>query len=208
MADESPRTRWQELGGVSGAEYAARFAGPAARGEDMHGEASLCAALVPPGARILDAGCGTGRVAIRLASIGYDVVGIDVDSSMLAVARQHGPSVPWYRGDLSALPAGLLAESPFDLVVMAGNVVPLLAPGTLPDAVRALVAVLRPGGLLLAGFGLDPAHLPPRCPVTPLEEYDEAAAGHGLELVDRFSTWDGAPYDEAAGYAVSVHRTR
>ena len=62
-----------------------------------------------------------------------------------------------------------------------------------------------PGGLLVAGFGLDPAHLPPRCPVTPLEDYDEAARSTGLSLQARYSTWDGAPFDPAEGYAVSVH---
>ena len=204
---EEPRTRWQELtGGVGGADYAARFAALAAAGEDVHGEASFCAGLVPPGARILDAGCGTGRVATRLAELGFDVVGVDVDESMLTVAREQRPSVPWLLGDLSALPSELGAAVPFDLAVLAGNVVPLLAPGTLPDAVRGLAGLLAPGGLLVAGFGLDPAHLPPRCPVTPLEEYDAAACSCDLAPVERFSTWDAAPFDPARGYAVSVHR--
>ena len=205
--DPSRTTRWQDLtGGTSGADYAARFAALAESGADVHGEASLCATLVDPGARVLDAGCGTGRVAAHLAALGYDVVGVDVDDSMLAVAREQAPSLTWLLGDLSDPPAGLLDLPAFDLLVLAGNVVPLLAPGSLPRTARGLTPLLAPGALVVAGFGLDRAHLPRGCPVTPLEEYDAALATHGLGLVDRFSTWDAAPYDPSAGYAVSVHR--
>lgn len=205
---ESPRTRWEDLSSrKSGADYDAHFEALAAQGRDTHGEASFCAALLAPGARILDAGCGTGRVAIRLGELGFHVVGVDVDESMLAVAREKGPAVPWHRADLAGLTLRDLGEAePFDLVVMAGNVVPLLGHGTLPDAVGSMARLLRAGGLLVAGFGLDPDHLPPGCPVTPLEEYDEACTDAGLEPVERFATWDRDPYDPATGYAVSVHR--
>lgn len=206
MSGDERETRWSQIGGVSGEEYAARFAELARTGADMHGEANFCAAMLPPGARVLDAGCGTGRVAIRLDELGFSCVGVDVDESMLAVARQAAPQVPWHRADLAILtPADLAGAAGFDLVVMAGNVVPLLAEGTVARSVAALAALLRPGGLLVAGFGLDPAHLPPRCPVTPIEEYDEAARSAGLSLQARYSTWDGAPFDPAEGYAVSVH---
>ena len=215
-APDEPRTRWQQIaGGASGADYAARFEALAASGKDVHGEATFCAgllaSLVEPvepveTARVLDAGCGTGRVAVRLAELGFRVVGVDVDESMLEVARAASPDVDWILGDVAALPPEVGSAGPYDLVVLAGNVIPLLAPGTVPDAVRGLASTLAPGGLLVAGFGLDPAHLPPGCPVTPLAEYDGAVLSHGLTLVDRFATWDRAPYDPAAGYAVSVHR--
>lgn len=209
MSGDERETRWSQIGGVSGEEYAARFAELARSGADLHGEASFCAAMLPPGARVLDAGCGTGRVAIRLDELGFSCVGVDVDESMLAVARRAAPQVPWHRADLATLtPADLAGAAGFDLVVMAGNVVPLLAEGTVGRSVAALAALLRPGGLLVAGFGLDPAHLPPRCPVTPLEDYDEAARSAGLSLQARYSTWDGAPFDPAEGYAVSVHALR
>lgn len=204
---EEPRTRWHELtGGRTGEEYAARFARLAAAGKDMHGEATFCSGLVPPGARILDAGCGTGRVAVRLAELGHDLVGVDVDESMLAVARRTAPDVVWVAGDLAALPEPVRERTPYDLAVMAGNVVPLLAPGTLAAALTGLAAVLAPGGLLVVGFGLDAAHLPGGCPVTPLEEYDATAERAGLRLEQRFSTWEGQAFDPSEGYAVSVHR--
>jgi SAM-dependent methyltransferase len=206
VTEEQP-TRWEQLtGGTSGADYAARFEALAASGQDVHGEATFVDALLPRGARVLDAGCGTGRVAVRLATLGHRVVGTDVDASMLAVARAASADVTWVPGDLAALPSGVTGAGPFDLVVLAGNVVPLLAEGTLGAAVGGLAAALAPEGLLVAGFGLDAAHLPAGCPVTPLAEYDAALASYGLGLVDRFAGWDRAPYDPAAGYAVSVHR--
>jgi trans-aconitate methyltransferase len=161
-------------------------------------------------------------VAIRLADLGYRTVGVDVDPSMLAEARRARPDLPWLAADLAALPAfnelagraGLesatgseasAAESQgFDLVVAAGNVIPLLAPGTLVATVERLAAVLAPGGLLAAGFGLDSAHLPTGCPVTPAADYLAACSEAGLAEVHRYGSWDGA--EESDGYLVSVHR--
>ena len=199
-------TRWQQIAretvGLDYAEqYAARFRALAARGDDVHGEATFVTGLVEPPARVLDAGCGTGRVAIRLAGLGYDVMGVDVDASMLVQAREEAPDLDWRVGDLAVLDTGQL----FDVVLVAGNTIPLLEPDTLEDAATGLASQLDTGGLLVCGFGLDAAHLPGGCPVTPLAEVDAAFAAAGLEPVDRFSTWDRAPYDESAGYVVTVH---
>ncbi|MBX4176940.1 class I SAM-dependent methyltransferase [Streptomyces geysiriensis] len=196
--------RWEQLtGGTSGEQYAARFAELADRGQDVHGEARLCAALVPPGSRVLDAGCGTGRVLVELARLGYDGVGVDRDASMLAVARRSAPRLTWVQADLADLDPST-AGAGFGLVVAAGNVFPLLAPGTEGAVAAALAGVLRPGGLLVAGFGLDREHLPVPPGLT-LAEYDGHCAAAGLTLTDRFATWDADPY-EGGGYAVSVHR--
>jgi SAM-dependent methyltransferase len=218
MEDPStPATRWAELAGrASGAEYAARFNRLAATGRNVHGEADFCAGLLPAPALILDAGCGTGRVAIRLAELGYRVVGVDVDDSMLAEARRARPELPWLAADLATLPdfahlsklAGIEQVEPpgFDLVVAAGNVIPLLAPGTLDSTVRRLAGVLAPGGLLVTGFGLDAGHLPAGCPVTPAAEYLATCAEAGLVEVARYGGWDGT--GEPSGYLVSVHRNQ
>jgi SAM-dependent methyltransferase len=201
--------RWRDLtGGADGTEYAARFARLAASGADVHGEATLCASLTSPGSRILDAGCGTGRVAVRLSELGYQCVGLDADASMLAVAQASTAPVRWVLGDLADL-SGVAAElgAGYDLAVAAGNVVPLLSEGTERGVVRQLAALLRPRGLLVAGFGLDVAHLPLDFAPVDLPSYDRWCADAGLVLVHRFATWDGEPYDDG-GYAVSIHRRR
>jgi SAM-dependent methyltransferase len=199
------RDRWAELtGGQAGEEYAQRFAQLAESGHDIHGEATFCAALLEPAARVLDAGCGTGRIAIRLAELGHHCTGVDVDSSMLAVARRDAPTQEWLLGDLARLDT-LGLDQDFDLALAAGNVIPLLAPGTGSVVVRQLAAALRPGGLLVTGMGLDAAHLPlPEPPVT-LTEFDDWCARAGLTLRQRYATWSGDPYDPGCGYAVSVH---
>ncbi|HET6858514.1 MAG TPA: class I SAM-dependent methyltransferase [Streptomyces sp.] len=199
------RDRWAELtGGQAGEEYARRFARLVESGHDVHGEAAFCAALLRPAARVLDAGCGTGRIAIRLAELGHGCTGVDVDASMLAVARRAAPAQEWLLGDLAQLDALGLTPG-FDLALAAGNVIPLLAPGTESAVVRQLAGLLRPGGLLVTGMGLDAAHLPLlEAPVT-LAEFDHWCAEAGLTLRQRHATWDGDPYDPGCGYAVSVH---
>lgn len=192
------------VGGFDGESYAARIAAIAATGRDMHGEARFCAALVPPGARILDAGCGTGRVGARLAQLGFEVVGVDVDASMLSQA-QRIPGPTWLLADLARLdlPALGIAQ-PFDLAVAAGNIFPFLAPGTGAAVLARLAAHLVPGGLLVSGFGLDRANLPGTAAIVPLADYEDWCTAAGLEPVSRSSTWDGEAY--SGGYAVSVHR--
>jgi SAM-dependent methyltransferase len=216
-------TRWSELRGAqSGDSYARRFAQLAAEGHDVHGEASFLAELIPSGARVVDAGCGTGRIALRLAELGYDCLGLDADESMLAVARTALPEPPaadgpavgalsWALADLATLDPDALeldsaaARGSFGLAFTAGNVIPLLGPGTLDEVVVRLAALLEPDGLLVSGFGLDAAHLPARCPVTPLVEYERACAAAGLTHRQSFASWDARPFTSASGYSVSVH---
>lgn len=201
-------TRWGSVAGrSSGDDYQRRFDRLAASGASVHGEADFVDALLEPGSRVLDAGCGTGRVAVELARRGHDVVGADVDASMLEVARRVTSTLVWLERDLSAIaPDDPELGGAFDLVVLAGNVVPLMAAGTEAEAVRRLAVLLHPGGLLVAGFGLDIAHLPlDHVPVT-LADYDEWCSEAGLELVRRCATWDGGAFAGHEGYAVSVHR--
>jgi len=200
-------SRWQRIARATVGEgyaerYAARFRALAQRGDDVHGEAAFVAARRPPPARVLDAGCGTGRVAVRLHEHGYDVVGVDLDASMLEVARAEAPALDWRVADLATLDLGEL----FDLVLLAGNTLPLLDPGTLPVACGRIAAHAAPGGLVVSGFGLDAAHLPGDCPPTPIEDVDAAMAAAGLLPEQRYGTWEGGVFDPAAGYAVTVHR--
>ena len=172
----------------------------AARGESVHGEVDLVASLVPAGGSVLDAGCGTGRVAIELARRGYDVVGIDLDPGMLDSARSKAPDLTWIEGDLASTAAADEAgqRRQFDAVVAAGNVMIFLERGTEAAVMTNVAAHLRPGGVLVAGFQLSDGYLA-------LHVYDGLAERNGLALEARYSTWEGAPF-EGGDYAVSVHR--
>ena len=194
------------MGDNHGSSYARRFTQLAESGADVHGEARFCTARLESGARVLDAGCGTGRVAIWLAEQGFDCVGVDADASMIAEARRAAPQLTWIHADLTQLDS-LALSADFDLVVAAGNVIPLLASGTEPRVLESLAARLGPEGQLIAGFGLDARHLPlPEAPWT-LADYDLWCHNAGLQLRQRYATWDADPYQQG-GYAVSVHARR
>jgi SAM-dependent methyltransferase len=202
----APGERWRSVArSNSGDDYprrfAERFAQLAESGQDVHGEATFVASLLAPGARVLDAGCGTGRVTARLAGLGFHVTGVDVDEAMVDVARELHPDLRWVVADLGDLDLG----ERVDAVVLAGNVVPFLELPALPVVAERLAAHLAPGGLVVSGFGLDRAHLPNGTPVVPLQTWDEALTGAGLALEARHGGWDGSPY-AGEGYAVSVHR--
>ena len=175
-----------------GESYQRRFDELAAGGQDVHGEADFVVGLAP--ASVLDAGCGTGRVAIELARRGVEVVGVDHDASMLATARRLAPDVTWVESDLARLDLGRR----FDVVVMAGNVVLFTPPGTEAALVGGCARHVGPDGALVAGFQLGRGY--------DLATYDRHCAGAGLELAGRFATWDGEAWPGVGSYAVSVHR--
>ena len=187
--------RWMEGDVPRGALYDRRFDEFAAQGMDMHGEVALVESYRP--ASVLDAGCGTGRVAIELSRRGYDVVGTDVDPRMLEVARQKAPQLAWVDGDL-ADPA-LAFDRRFDVVVMAGNVLIFVAPGTEGAVVANMAAHLASGGRLVSGYSLRPGGFT-------VAAHDDVAGRAGLVLEDRWSTWDRQPFTPRSDYAVSVHR--
>jgi SAM-dependent methyltransferase len=172
--------------------YDERFRRLADAGLNPHGEADLVASYAPD--TVLDGGCGTGRVAIELARRGIAVLGVDADPDMIAAARAKAPELEWVTADL----ADLDHPRRFDMVVLAGNVVPYVAPERRARAVAACVAHLAPGGRLVAGFQLRPSWPTP-------DDYDRWCAAAGAVPDDRFATWERAPY-AGGDYVVSVHR--
>jgi SAM-dependent methyltransferase len=192
-------TRWQRSEAPRGDDYDARWRKLAASGQNVHGEADLVESLLREsgGTSVLDGGCGTGRVAIELAGRGLlSVVGVDADARMLAAARSKAPELSWVEADLADLASAV--PGPFDLVLLAGNVMIFLEPGTEARTLAALADRLAPGGLLVAGFSV-------RADRLTLERYDRLAGDAGLQLVFRWATWDRQPF-EGGDYAVSVHR--
>ena len=173
-----PSNRWLETRNVSGDSYDATYTRRAAAGEDVHGEANFVQRFAP--SSVLDAGCGTGRVGRELARRGVDVVGIDIDPEMLGTARRTTPDLDWRLADLATVEL----SRAFDVVVLAGNVMIFLTPGT--------------EGAVLANQ-LAPDRLP-------IARYDALAADAGLQPLERWSTWDGDAWTESSTYAVSVHQ--
>jgi len=199
-------SRWlSETGGGRGRSYEQAFRDLAASGVDVHGEAAfverLLSTLDPPGRSVLDAGCGTGRVARELARRGYEVMGVDSDASMLDVARAEAPQLRWVQADLAQLELG----ERFDVVVAAGNVMVYLASGTGQEVVRRMAGAVRPAGLLVAGWRTERAPADGR-PVLPVADYDAWTQGAGLHAVARYATWQGAPWGPDSDWCVAVDR--
>jgi SAM-dependent methyltransferase len=177
--------------------YIERFRSMAAEGRDLDGEARMIDAMVGRGARILDAGCGPGRVGGRLAVLGHDVVGVDSDPALIAAAEAEHPGPTWLVGDLAELDlAASGVAAGFDAIVSAGNVMTFLDPATRGTVIARLGEVLAPEGRLVIGFGGGRGY-----------EFDEffahvAAAGLREEL--RLSTWDLRPFTATSDFLVAV----
>lgn len=178
--------------------YIERFAQLRESGEDLDGEARFLDAVLPRGARVLDAGCGTGRVGGTLAARGHRVTGVDLDGELLGAARTDHPDSRWIQGNLETL--DLLDQDgnreTFDGVICPGNVLAFVAPGTAGTVLRSLAAHLAPGGRLVVGF-------------SPLKGYSVAgferdAAAARLGITARFSTWDMRPIAEGADFIVAL----
>ena len=177
-----------------GERYEESFERRAAAGLDVHGEARFVLSLGPP-ASVLDAGCGTGRVARELARHGVETAGVDIDPEMLDEARRRAPELAWIRHDVALVDLGRT----FACVLMAGNLLLFLRRGREPEAVANLARHLEPGGLLVAGFALKPDEIS-------VAGYDGICAGLGLEPVERWSSWQREPLAADSAYLVAVHR--
>lgn len=192
----SPSARWfDEWSPEQRAEYADRFRALAAAGEDIDGEARMVDAIAGRGARILDAGCGAGRVAAYLAGQGHDAVGVDIDPVLVAAGQQQYPGLPLQQLDLREVSPAL---GSFDLVASAGNVMVFLEPGTERAVLAALASVLRPGGRAVFGFATDRAYTH--------DQLDLDAAAVGWTREGRWATWQLDPFTDAADWAVSLYR--
>ncbi|WP_445165344.1 class I SAM-dependent DNA methyltransferase [Mycolicibacterium sp. Dal123E01] len=193
-------TRWQDSSAPRGDDYDARWKSLFDAGQNVHGEADLIESIMRESGRtsVLDAGCGTGRVAIELAARGFSVTGVDADADMLAAARAKAPELHWIEADLADLTSAGVER--VNLIVLAGNVMIFLQPGTEVRVLTELAGRLTPGGLLVAGFSIRPDRLS-------LQQYDHAAQEAGLLPVTRWASWDRKPFKDG-DYVVSVHRLR
>jgi SAM-dependent methyltransferase len=101
---------------------------------------------LPKHRRVLDLCCGTGRHASRLASIGYDVVGIDADAAAIAVATSDAPTARFAVGDVRDLST---VGGPFDAVTILWQSFGFFDTATNAQLLRDIRGLLTPGGRLV-----------------------------------------------------------
>jgi len=176
--------------------YIERFRTMAAEGADLDGEARFVDAMVKRHARILDAGCGPGRVGGRLAALGHDVVGVDLDPALIAAAELDHPGPQWLTADVSELDLAEMGVEPhFDVIVAAGNVMTFLDPATRRAVLGRLGAHLVGDGRLVVGFGAGRDY--------EFDDFFADAAAAGLRSELNLSTWISAGLTVVGGFVAA-----
>lgn len=225
MVVMSNHRTWKEIIAADPAHshrYANRWRGFVREGRDIDGEARLSDALLPRHARVLDAGCGQGRVGAYLARAGHTVVGVDVDPYLIEEAKRlYGgegyEKATWLVGDLAQLPEVLAAAGvdagtagsttaegdgaavevePFDLIICPGNVLTFIADEDRAKVLAGFAEVLNPeGGRAVVGFGAGRGW--------EFADFFAAAEAAGLKITQKYATWDLRPFDEESQFLVA-----
>jgi len=145
------RTAMRRLGrGTDQATVGAYDAGAAAFAKDWHDQPApvdlhaLVKRYFHPG-RTADVGCGSGREVAFLAANGFDAVGYDASDALLEQARLRYPRLAFATAALPELKG--VPDAVFDNVLCETVIMHLRRPQIL-DAVRRLLAILKPGGVL------------------------------------------------------------
>ena len=120
--------------------------------------------LPAPPASVLDAGCGPGLYASRLAAAGYDVTGVDVNPAALRHARagtdpKQSGRLRFQRAELASLPA---PRTPYDAAILVYYVLEAFPARDQPRVLHRIAGVLRPGATVIVEMRLQPDQLPGR----------------------------------------------
>jgi ubiquinone/menaquinone biosynthesis C-methylase UbiE len=119
---------------------------PHVRDHYLEKRASYVLGRVPPPARVLDVGCGTGVLAGRLAGLGYEVAGVDPSEGMLEVMRERFPALRAVQGSGTELP---FAEGEFDLALTVATLHHIADAGDVERTLGEMVRVVGSGGHVL-----------------------------------------------------------
>ena len=156
-------------------------------------------AMLPRSSRVLDAGCGFGRIGGFLARVGHEVVGVDVDPVLIDTARTDHPDSHWIVGDLATLDLPALGVTePFDAIVCAGNVMTFLAPSTRVEVLRRFRRHLRVDGRAAIGFAAGRGYA--------FDEFLTDAETAGLVPDLLLSTWHLHPFRSDSEFLVAILR--
>jgi SAM-dependent methyltransferase len=98
------------------------------------------------GGTVLDVGCGTGSLARRLSSLGYDVTGADPSDGMLEVMRARSPEIRAVRASGAELP---FEPDSFDIVLSVATFHHIADPASVRATLAEMTRVSRPAGRIL-----------------------------------------------------------
>jgi len=101
--------------------------------------------VLPAQPRVLDLCCGAGYESMRMASLGAEVVGLDLSGESIAIARARNPQIPFHVGDMLEDYAAL---GPVDGVICIAGLVHLTKE-QLPLAFRRMADAMKPGARAL-----------------------------------------------------------
>ena len=178
---------WKEVTAANPAHshnFARKWKTLRAQGKDIDGEARLIDAMSERHSRVLDAGCGSGRLGGELAKRGHTVLGVDVDPILIEHAVDDYPEARWEVGDLS------------EEEIPEGNVMTFIAIEGREAALRNVFNALRPGGRFVVGFGEGRGWGFDDC-------LDLArAVGYRVDFI--FASWDMKVFKENSTFMVAV----
>lgn len=153
-------------------------------------QAALLGTVLPDGCKVVDFGCGDGRVAIPLRELGYDVTAVDASQNMLDRLHQHDPDMPSALSSGSGL-YGQLGKKVDAVVALAV----LIHHGYADclDLLAELRQAVKLGGTLILDWPVsdDPVEGQAWLEVTTWSQqaHDDACASIGLKAIDAQLPW-------------------
>ncbi|MGV2821895.1 class I SAM-dependent methyltransferase [Brevibacterium casei] len=152
--------------------------------------------MAPRGGRILDAGCGTGRVGGLLIGAGHTVYGVDLDEFLISVAEEDFPSGEWHTGDIADFDFAAAGITDIDVTVCAGNVLAFLDPASRRQTLANIRSTLKHGGRFVAGFGAGRGY--------DFDDFIDDVEASGMIVSLKLSTWEIHPFEPDSGFLVLI----